>query len=193
MDLPEAPIARALSRLLERETWARQRLAPFAGETLELRVPPLPPLRFAIEAGGTARAAGAEPAATLVVTLRPQALFALPRGVEHALREVEIAGNERLAAEVLVLARHLRWDVEEDLSRVLGDALAHRMAGDARRVMRAAADSGRRLAAALVEYAVEERALVARREEFASFAQANAVLRDGLERLEKRLEQLADG
>jgi hypothetical protein len=48
----ESPVAAALNHLLESETWARERLAPFAGEALELRAPPLPALRFLIAADG---------------------------------------------------------------------------------------------------------------------------------------------
>lgn len=45
---------------------------------------------------------------------------------------VEIQGDVQLAAEVGWLVDNLRWDLEEDLSRLLGDALAHKLAGAAR-------------------------------------------------------------
>ena len=51
---------------------------------------------------------------------------------------VKIEGDVQLAAELGWLAENLRWDAEEDLSRVLGDIPAH-----------ALADAGRRLLAAL--------------------------------------------
>lgn len=51
---------------------------------------------------------------------------------------VKIEGDVQLAAELGWLAENLRWDVEEDMSRVLGDIPAH-----------ALADAGRRLLAAL--------------------------------------------
>ena len=38
---------------------------------------------------------------------------------------VQIAGDVQLAADVSWLAEHLRWDIEEDLARVLGDVPAH--------------------------------------------------------------------
>jgi ubiquinone biosynthesis protein UbiJ len=38
---------------------------------------------------------------------------------------IKIEGDVQLAAEVNWLADHVRWDVEEDLSRLLGDAPAH--------------------------------------------------------------------
>ena len=56
----ETPLVMALNRLLETEGWARERLAPFAGETVELRAPPLPALRFAIAQSGRL-APGTEP------------------------------------------------------------------------------------------------------------------------------------
>ena len=55
---------------------------------------------------------------------------------------VKIEGDVQLAAELGWLAENLRWDVEEDLSRVLGDIPAH-----------ALADAGRKLMAGLKQFA----------------------------------------
>jgi ubiquinone biosynthesis protein UbiJ len=38
---------------------------------------------------------------------------------------VQIQGDVQLAAEVNWLVDHVRWDAEEDLSRIIGDAPAH--------------------------------------------------------------------
>jgi ubiquinone biosynthesis accessory factor UbiJ len=38
---------------------------------------------------------------------------------------IKIEGDVQLAAEINWLVDHVRWDVEEDLSRILGDAPAH--------------------------------------------------------------------
>lgn len=45
---------------------------------------------------------------------------------------VDIQGDVQLAAEVAWLVDNVRWDVEEDLSRVVGDAAAHTLARAAR-------------------------------------------------------------
>lgn len=184
----ESPLALALNRLLDAAPWARERLAPFAGETVEFRAPPLPPLRFAIEESGRV-APGAQPG--LTITFGPDALPALARGEEHFMRSAKIEGNARLAQEVLHLARHLRWDFEEDLSRLLGDAAAHTLAGALRDFAAWQADAARRLGAAFMEYALEEGRLLAPRAQFAAHAAEVARLRDALERLEKRIERLA--
>ena len=50
---------------------------------------------------------------------------------------VRIEGDVQLAAEVNWLIDHVRWDVEEDLSRIIGDAPAHMMAQNAKKVVEA--------------------------------------------------------
>ncbi|MEO6321102.1 MAG: hypothetical protein ABIR56_10490 [Polaromonas sp.] len=54
---------------------------------------------------------------------------------------IKIEGDVQLAAEIGWLAENLRWDAEEDLSRLIGDAPAH-----------ALADVGRRLASGLKQF-----------------------------------------
>lgn len=190
----DAPFAAGLNFLLESEPWARERLAPFAGESLELRAAPLPALRFAICADGRLAAgssAAPQAEASLVITIGPGALAAALKGEEHLLRAIGVAGNAHLASEVMFLARHLRWDAEEEVAKVFGDVAAHRMAGMARGAAAWHADAAQRIAEALVEHATEEKPLLVKRGELEEIAAAHACLRDGLERLEKRIERLA--
>src|SRR5579859_6590966 len=107
------------------------------------------------------------------------------------MRAVEVTGNARLASEVMLLARHLRWDAEEDLSRLVGDVAARRVVGLTRKFAAWQTDAARRFAQSLVDYAVEERRIVVRRPELAVLAAGIARLRDAIERLEKRIERIA--
>jgi len=177
-----------LNRLLDAAPWARLRLAPFAGETVELRAPLLPTLRLRILAGGTVEPGGAEPGLTM--TLKPGLLAALARGEEHAMRAVDVEGDAKLAAEVLVLARHLRWDAEEDLSRLVGDVAAHRLADAGRAFAAWHLDAAQRLTAAVADYVTEEKQLLARRADLAALGDSVARLRDAVARLDKRVERL---
>ena len=56
------------------------------------------------------------------------------RGDKPAIR---IAGDVQLAAEINWLVDHVRWDVEEDLARVIGDVPAHTVAQFAQRAAQA--------------------------------------------------------
>ncbi len=51
--------------------------------------------------------------------------------------KVRIEGDVQLAAEVNWLIDHVRWDAEEDLARLVGDAAAHTLAQAARKAMEA--------------------------------------------------------
>jgi ubiquinone biosynthesis accessory factor UbiJ len=182
------PFSWALNRLLAAEPWARERLAPFAGATLEVRADPLPRLWFTVLPGGRLVPGGDQPA--LTITLTPEVLAQLPRGEEHALRAVRVEGDPALAGAVSTLLRHLRWDFEEDLSRLIGDVAAHRVAGALRELAAWQADTARRLAETVADYAVEEKRVLIGRAEMERFADAVARLRDDLERLEKRIARL---
>ena len=189
----ESPLAVALNRLLRSESWARERLLPFASETLELRAPPLPRLRLTVAADGLLGSAAPEAEPSLVITVPPEALAAAMKSEDHLLRSIDVAGNAKLAGEVMFLFRHLRWDVEEALAQIVGDAAAHRLAGIARNAAAWHADAARRIAASLAEYTVEEKRLLVQRAELEEIAAAHARLRDGLERIEKRIQRLAGG
>jgi ubiquinone biosynthesis protein UbiJ len=182
------PFSLALNRLLDAEPEARARLAPFAGEVVELRAPPFPALTFTLLPGGKVEAGGAEP--TLVVTLKPGFLAALAKGEDHLMRALEVSGNAPLASELMWLARHLRQVLpeiaEEDLSRAVGDVAARRLAQGASDFFAWQADAARRLAASFADYATEEKRMVVGRAEHDDFAAAVSALRDALERLEKR-------
>jgi ubiquinone biosynthesis accessory factor UbiJ len=185
---PAVAFCFVLNHLLGAEPWARERLAAFAGETLELRAPPLPALRLSILPGGTVEAASAMPG--LLMTLKPEFLVGLARGEEHALRSVAVEGNAELAAEVLVLARQLRWEMEEDLSRLFGDIAAHRIAEAGRAFVAWHLDAAQRLAGAAADYVTDERPFLIRRAELDTLAESVAQLRDAIARLDKRLERL---
>lgn len=59
----------------------------------------------------------------------------------HALRgdkpAIRIEGDVQLAAEINWLVDHVRWDLEEDLARIIGDAPAHLLAQCAARAAQA--------------------------------------------------------
>ncbi len=61
--------------------------------------------------------------------------------------QVEIQGDVQLAAEIAWLADNLRWDLEDDLARLFGDAPAHRLAATARLLLQALRGFSQRVAA----------------------------------------------
>ena len=134
-------------------------------------------------------AAGAVPAVTLKLT--PGLMLRFAARDEAAWREIEVAGDTEFAAAINHLARNLRWDFEEDLSRVFGDVAAHRMAEAGRSFEHWGGRSAEHLGRAFAEYWTEEQPLIAGRRDVEEFNRAVDRLRDDVARLEKRLELLS--
>src|SRR5690606_18669275 len=183
------PFVGFVNHLLAREEWARERLLPHAGRVVHIRVSPAPALRLRITERGLIEAADADDPA-LTLTLRAGNLPGLVRQDEAALREIGIEGDTALAADIQFLFRHLRWEVEEDLSRVVGVAAAPRLAQTGRDFMAWQRDAAGRAGENVAEYLQEEARLLVQRADVEAFGRDAATLRDAVERLEKRLLKL---
>jgi len=181
----------AINHLLAREAWARNRLLPFAGRNVAFQLLPLPDLHVRILDSGMLVAS--EPAAVFDLTLKipPGALPRLLARDEAASRSVAMEGDAELARTVELLFRHLRWEVEEDLSQVVGDVAARRIGEGGRAFAAWQRDAAERLARNFAEYWTEENPLLARPGEVRGFGAEVNALRDDVERLEKRIERLA--
>jgi ubiquinone biosynthesis protein UbiJ len=181
-----------LNHLLRANAWARESLKPHAGKAVCLRCLPFSASLVILDSGEVAPApTGTVPAATLGVT--PGLLLRMAAGDDSAWRDIAVDGDTALAGAVHHLWRHLRWDAEEDLSRVFGDIAAHRMAGSARTLQQWARISGDNFARSLAEYWTEEQRMIVPAADIARFNAEVDTLRDDLARLEKRVERLAAG
>lgn len=72
----------------------------------------------------------------LVLSLAAESpLVMLQSALSGKAPPVKIEGDVQLAADVGWLAENLRWDAEEDLSRLIGDGPAHALADAGRRLL----------------------------------------------------------
>ena len=181
----------ALNHLLEQQPWAAERLKPFAGQAVEFRCPPFPDLRLRITDDGLLDRALVETASALIVKITPGALPFLLARDETARKQVEIEGSADLASAVDHLFRNLTWDFEEDLSKVFGDIIAHRLASSSNALAAWQREAVLRLAENLAEYWTEEQPLLARPADVESFCCKVDTLRDDVARLEKRIQHLS--
>jgi ubiquinone biosynthesis protein UbiJ len=179
-----------MNHLLSQQSWAAERLRPFAGRGVEIRCAPFPELRLTILESGLLERASGESANALVITLKPGALPLLLARDEKARGRIEIEGPADLAGAVDDLFRNLGWDFEEDLSKVFGDVVAHRLASGGKAVAAWQREALQRLAENLAEYWVEERPLLVRPADAERFRHDAGALHDEVARLEKRIERL---
>jgi ubiquinone biosynthesis protein UbiJ len=186
----------ALNHVLSQHALATERLRAFAGQSVEIRCPPFPDLRLRITEAGLVERAPGGAASALVVRLRPGALPLLAMGDERARGQIGIEGQADLAGAVDELFRTLRWDFEEDLSRVFGDIVAHRLAAGGRDLAAWQRDAVQRLAENLAEYWTEVQPLLLRPADAEKLYRDSRALQDEAASLEARivrLERLARG
>lgn len=132
VDEVQRRIVLLLNHILIQEKEATSRLARQKGRVVLMQWRTFAIKLIATPAGLLDRAPS-EANADLVLAVTEASPFTLAqvalRGDKPAVR---IEGDVQLAAEVNWLVDHVRWDLEEDLSRVIGDAPAHALGQAAR-------------------------------------------------------------
>lgn len=181
---------RALNHLLAGQPWLRERLVPHAGRSARIEVFPVA-VTLLVGADGSLLlpAEPVEPEAHIRMT--PLTLARLLAGDEAARQHAQVSGDAAFAGALGATLQSLRWDAEEDLSRVVGDIAARRIVQGAQGLLAWQRTALQGLSVSAAEYLVEERPLLARKEDVARFSQEVDALRDAVERLEKRIERAA--
>jgi ubiquinone biosynthesis protein UbiJ len=185
----DSAAAAVVNHLLHGAAWARAELKAHAGKTARFE---LFPAGFSLTVldSGEVSAAGAAAGAAVTLRLTPGLVLRLAARDESAWQEVDAAGDTDFAATINQLARNLRWDVEEDLSRVFGDIAAHRMVETGRVFRRWGGQSAEGVARSFAEYWTEEQPVIVAPRELEEFNRDVDTLRDDAARLEKRMEIL---
>jgi ubiquinone biosynthesis protein UbiJ len=131
-------LALLLNHVLAAEPVATERLRAHSGCSLQLQLdgwpallPALPELAFRVTPAGLLEWCGLEPLAHHDLRLRldasnPALAMALWAAGERP--RVDVQGDARFAAELSWLIDNLRWDVQDDLARLVGEAPAHEIA-----------------------------------------------------------------
>ena len=181
---------RALIHLIQGEHWAQERLRAHSGAQVLIDGGGLFKLRLGIDEHGLFRAGQLDAEPNVAITLPPDLPVRLLFDREKLFSAVKLGGSADLAESLAFVLRNLEWDAEADLAGLIGDIPAHRLAKMARSLSAAILDSINRASQNVVEYAIEESALLVAPRCIADFGSAVNVLRDDVARLEKRISRL---
>ena len=126
-----------LNHVLQQEPQAMERLARQKGNVVLVQWRNFT-FRLLVTPAGLLDLAGQDTAADLTLVLTQDSPIDIAQAVmEGAKPAVRIEGDVQLAAEVNWLIDNVRWDIEEDIARILGDAPAHMLAQAARGIAKA--------------------------------------------------------
>ena len=126
-----------LNHVLMQEVEAMERLARQSGRVVHVQWRSIS-LALQITRAGLLDLAPASATPDLRVHVADESPLALAGSLLQGERPaIRIDGDVQFAAEIQWLVDHVRWDVEEDLARVIGDAPAHWIASAGQRVAQA--------------------------------------------------------
>lgn len=182
-------VARAVNRLLATDDQARVALAVHAGRTASVSIFPFD-LRLRVAPDGLVEHTDDKNPPELQIRLTPASVARVLAGDVPAAEVAGMDGDAAFAATIRMVAGRLRWDVEEDLSRLVGDIAAHRLAGIAGRAASWRHETAGRLARGAAEYMTEEAHVLPPLGEVDAWCGDVDQLRDAVERLEKRIARL---
>lgn len=179
-----------VNHLLDGEAWARARLASFAGQCVHVSCGPLT-AQVEITAQGTLRQATDDTEAAVHIVLPADTPWRLMSDRSTVLAAARINGSAQLADCLAFIIRHLRWDVEDDLARIIGDVPARRLVLGGQALWDWQAKASKNLGRNLAEYLTEESPLIVGRAEADAFQHEVDAVARAVDRLALRLDALA--
>jgi ubiquinone biosynthesis protein UbiJ len=188
------PAASVLNRNIRATTPARELCAKLAGTVVAVRVQNTALAAWIIVGEDKLELTDdydAEPDVVISGSLLTLARMAGESGTS-ALRDgsLELSGDPHLADDFQKLLAYARPDIEEELSGVVGDVVAHRLGDFARGVGNWGRDARSTMGANIREYLQEEGRDAPSRYEVDRFADKVSTLRDDVDRLEARISHL---
>lgn len=179
-----------IQHLIAQNAWAAPMLQPFASQSVLLDFVVLKTSLVVLENGSLA-AAGVTNLPDATITIPPGLLLRLMAKDESAKLQIKVDGDTQLATAIAKVLSQIRWDYEDDFSKLVGDIPASKISTFARDTARTAKDSAINLANMLSEYWQEEKPMLAKKRHVEQFNAEVDNLRADVARMEKRLEKLA--
>lgn len=179
----------AINHLLNNEPRAKARIAAHAGKValFDLGI-----LNVKLKAGadGFVEAAADADAPQVTIHVKPADLPLILQHRDRAFSYVRIDGDADFANAISQVSQMAQWDAEEDLSKVVGDIAAVRLVAGGKAVVDGVKSAQQNIAENVAEYFLEENPMLVRSRAVNDFASEVAALRDGIERLSKRVDKL---
>lgn len=176
-----------LNRTLDRETWARDRLAAHSGRTMRIVVGPAR-VDYAIDDRGRLLDATAAPDLTLTISpLRLPGLLAQPGRWQEL---VAADGDAALAATLAELALTLPMFIEQAFARALGPIVGQQLANAGRQLLIMPEYAAQRFGNSVARYVADEADIAIGAGEARVFASDVGALAAAVDALSARIDAL---
>jgi ubiquinone biosynthesis protein UbiJ len=182
-------ITRFLQHITEQNNWSREYLQPFAGKVVQFDFV-LTKANLLILEDGSLSIAGETAAPEATIHAPPSLALRIMAGDESAKMLIKVDGDAHLATEISKVLQHMRWDIEEDLSKVVGDIAAFKIGEVSKKMFAETKKQSINAAEMLSEYWQEEKNILAKKRHVEAFNANVDTLVSDVARFEKRLQKL---
>ena len=182
--------ARILQHIINQNNWSREHLIPFAGKVLQFDFVLIKPSLIILE-DGSLSFAGETIGADAVIHLPPSLTLRLLANDDAAKMQIKIDGDTHLATQVSKVLQKLRWDIEDDMSHLVGDIAASKISKSSHKVLQTVKKQSIDITEMVSEYWQEEIKILAKKHQVERFITDVDVLRSDTARFEKRLQKLS--
>lgn len=178
-----------LQHLMQQNSWTAPLLQPYAHQTLCLDFK-VARVMLTILSHGELAVAADSAQADATIHLPPSLAMRLLRQDPLAHSLIKIEGDAALGMEVGKILSAIRWDVEDDLSRLVGDVAAYQVVQLSQQKLQQWQASAKNLGGMLAEYWQEEKPLIAKKSHIEAFNREVDRLREDTDRLQLRVDKL---
>lgn len=178
-----------LQHLMQQNSWTAPLLQPYAHQNILLDFKVAQVMLTILSHGDLAIAADSA-TADATIHLPPSLAMRLLRKDPLAHSLIKIDGDATLGLEVGKILSAIRWDVEDDLSKVVGDIAAYQVVQLGQEKLNRWQGQAKNLGEMLVEYWQEERPIMAKKPHIEQFNRSVDTLREDADRLQQRVEKL---
>jgi len=182
-------VLKAINHLIEQERWAHELLLPREGQSISIALP-IGDFQIAIQEGIFVNEGNTNLSSVILVITQEAIWTFLKEGKSGAMKFVKISGDIDFAADLNRLAADLKWEVEEDLSKLVGDATARRVVLESQKMVHQTQLAMNDLKVGIRDYLVYEKNILVDSQQMNDFKSELRLLRDQLDRAEKKVNQL---
>ncbi|MDH5552193.1 MAG: ubiquinone biosynthesis protein [Nitrosomonas sp.] len=181
-----------INHVIHGESWASKRLQSYAGKNVRIRVLPIINFTFTIQEDGQISTMPDDTTVDVSLSLSASMLPFLLTKNDAIYNDIKTSGDDAIAKELIDIGKHLRWDAAQDLSKVIGDIPANRIAQAGESLIDWHNKHIINLSEMLAEYCLEEQPVLAKTLSIAHFINHVDNLQEETDKLEQRINKLID-
>ena len=177
-----------LNHIFSQNDWMSSKLKKFKGKIVLIKISEIE-MYFKINAQGLLVLTEKEVIPDTSIFMTVNSFF--NQIISNKNKDISIQGDIDLAKEVSEILKKIRWDVEEDLSKIVGDVAANRLGRIGKNFLSGSKSAAINIAEAFKEYWEEENPLIAKKFRVERLLTDIDLISEDVDRLEAKINNLA--